>query len=314
MKQIKFNKKNYDIPYKILLKTNNIPKISVALPAYNAKYIIWLALESLIRQDISVHWELIICEENSESINIVKGYVNRLRKNKCSKITYVNIDPIKMGQYSNKFLLLEKWIYMSYLAITDIFVLMACDTYGHCDRLKYHYEHFKNKDCIVSTQPIGVFYNILNKKIFIFDGLEKDKLKGDKRLHLNIAFRTNDIRQIKITKIEKSIDSYIFNEIKKLYNFNANKNIYYYNGDKWKYGLDTDGMNNISLERSKFYDVDEKVINNILELLKKLDTNKLNKYPAFFCLPLYSQVIDKYNYHGVNNYIPKNILLKLSQI
>lgn len=314
MKYIKFNKKNYDIPHKILLNTEYHPKLTVALPAYNANKIIWLALESLITQDIDVYWELMICEEHSESLNIVKNYIKKLKANKCCKITYISIDPIKMGQYPIKFLLLEKWIYMSHLASSNIFILMACDTYGHSARLKYHHKHFQNKDCIVSTQPMGVFYNISNNKIFIFDGIEKDKIKKEKRLHLNIAFRTKDMRRVRITKIMKGIDSYIFNEIKRMYNFNSNKNIYYYRGKKWKYGIDTDGMNNISLERSRFYDIDEKTVNCILNALEKDDITKLNKYPAFFCLPLHDQVVDKYKYYKISDFISNNILLRLSQI
>lgn len=68
--------------------------ISIALPTFNNSDIIWIQLESLCRQKVSVDWELIVCEEPSEknSKEVVKKYASKLIKNKCVSIKYLTLD------------------------------------------------------------------------------------------------------------------------------------------------------------------------------------------------------------------------------
>lgn len=224
-------------------------ELTVALPALNAEKIIYLALESLKNQkDIEFNWELIIMEENGKSVNIAKKYINILPK--CVKILYLAIN--------KKILLLNKWKKIAQLADDNskIFVLHAADCYSPPKRLSIHYEHFKNKDCYFSTQVKGLFYNIINDKKIFYDGNISEKGKYIEGNHLNMAAQMIDIRRIPIKSITNGIDTYIRRYIKSK-NKLANKK-YIFTDDEidkenWKYSLDTDGCNNISIARRKNY-------------------------------------------------------------
>ena len=310
-----------------IFQTPNINKVSitVALPAFNATKIIWLALESLVNQkvDKNVFWELIICEEFGESKKIVSSYVEKLKKVNCAKLTYVFINPKTEGIINNTYLLLEKWVRMAKLALpsSNIYVLMACDIYAHPKRLMVHHDHFKNADCIVSTQPIGPFYNILNKKMFIYDGRLLDTI--NKTRHLNMAFKLQYIKNIKIINKRISIDTYILDEIKKMMKskFDSNKNIYYDLSTNWKYGFDTDGYNNISKTRRQFYDTPQTTVDKILTTVQT-NNNKTKRsnmvlkriFQVYWCLPLYNAVKQKYRYNGLEAYIPKHVIGRLSKM
>lgn len=302
-----------------IFKTTNLNKVSitVALPAFNATKIIWLALESLVNQKIKPHvyWELIICEEYGESRNIVNKYIAKLKRVNCVRLHYIYIYPNKEGFLANQgiYLLLEKWVRVAKTSSPSsyIYVLMACDIYAHPHRLMVHYNHFQNKDCIISTQPIGPFYNINNRKIFIYDGTILSKTKAR---HLNMAFRLEYIKHIRIINKRRSIDTYIQNEIiLQLKNkFNNKNNIYYDTSDNWKYGFDTDGMNNISKTRKQFYNTPEPIVNNILTNLNKSNALLKKIFFVYWCLPLYQSVINRYKYDGLKKYIPEYIIDKLN--
>jgi hypothetical protein len=78
---------------------------------FRSKYIGWLPLESLCRQeDVDFEWELIIAEEeNDESFGFenIKNYTDRLKASGCIKIEYLG---------------LKKWIPLSrkYKLLADI--------------------------------------------------------------------------------------------------------------------------------------------------------------------------------------------------
>jgi hypothetical protein len=307
-----------------IFKTPNCNKISmtVALPAFNAKKIIWLALESLKNQKINndIYWELIICEEYGESRDEVKKYINDLQKVNCAKLTYIYIDPKTEGVIPKIYLLLEKWTRMAKLAeaTSKVYIMMACDIYAHPHRLMIHHEHFKNEDCIISTQPIGPFYNILKTKIFIYDGTVLNN--KTKSRHLNMGFKLEYMKRIKIINKRKSIDSYIQNSIIQMLKkqFSYDKNIFYDLSDNWKYGFDTDGYNNISKYRRTLYNIDEEKIDKVINKLKQKNRPSLKVMkkitPIFWCLPLYKSVEDMYGYNGLEEYIPANIIKKLEEL
>jgi hypothetical protein len=321
---LKFDLKIYDMIPNIMYETENINKtqITVSLPVFKSKNIIWLALESLSRQvfDHNIYWELIICEEYMESIEIIKSYSDRLKNINCTRIVYVNIDPIKHGVYEDKFLLLEKWIYSANIATisSEIYVLMASDDYMHPTRLQIHYNHFKDENCIVSCHPIGSFYNIKTDKMFIYDGLLNDEfILKTKWAHPSMAYRIGDMKKINVKIIFRSIDSYMYTEIRKLYGdrFNPNKNVFYYAGDDWKYGFFTDGMNNIS-NRELYYN---KGLNNTIRDLDAAKNKESHKFSSqqFYCNPINEFTSKIYNYTHIMDYIPHDIyenLLNLKYI
>lgn len=273
-------------------------EMTVALPAINADKIIWLALESLKNQiNITFAWELICLEEEGKSRSIIKKYVKQLPG--CVRIVHGIIDP-KKGKYNiDRYTLLEKWIDIANYADSNskIFVKHACDCYSPAKRLYIHYEHFKNPNCYYSTQPKGYFYNIITKKYFLYNGYKDNRniighIKDPKNRittpHLNMALRTEDMRRITLPDepLLAGIDKYIF--ITLLKNKPSDQKIIYTDDEidpnNWKGSLDTDGYNNISLPRRKYYKKD----------VKKPDWIISVEYPTGLNVPLY--ILKKLNY------------------
>jgi hypothetical protein len=239
-------------------------EMTVALPAKRANKIIWLALESLSRQtNITFGWELLIWEDTSNSRLKIEPFIGRLPG--CQRVVYRTINPVtfghRTGNLKGTFPLVDKWIGMAHEA-TDtsrIFVLHACDCYSPPKRLFIHYTHFKNRACYFSTQPRGLFFNLLTREKMFYAPYDSPTANPIKRsvTHLNMALRTCDMRKMRPRAIRAGIDGYILAHIKRLrrirrmqahifHDFTVDKN-------SWMYGLDTDGANNISWKRKKFY-------------------------------------------------------------
>lgn len=264
-------------------------ELSVALPAYKAKNIIWLALESLKNQiNIPCNWELIIIEEYNESFDIIEDFLDEFLNTNCSKIIYKPI--------TTKISLLQKWIDIANLCslTSKIYVMHATDCYSSPKRLYIHYQHFLNDDCYFSTQLKGIFFNLINKKKIIYDGTKiEQNLNNVKSNHLNMALKTNDMKYIPFNKISMGIDSYIRNQIIQLHKIPKNIKYIYtdeeIDKDNWKYSLDTDGCNTISLYRREMYD----------------------KISVFKNILLYDQNIKYYDYTKLEDYLPHYIIHKL---
>ena len=234
-------------------------ELTVALPALNAEKIIWLALESLKNQtNINFAWELICLEEYGKSRSIIQSYIGQLPG--CVRIVHKIVHPSESIYKIKKFTLLEKWIHISKYAddSSKIFVKHACDCYSPPKRLYIHYEHFKNPDCYYSTQPKGYFYNILTDKFFLYNGYLSKRygiLKNIINPHLNMALRTELMKTVPLPHKPKlvGIDNYIYGYIALK---NKNKIICVDNSidpDNWKFSLDTDGYNIISIKRRLGY-------------------------------------------------------------
>ena len=120
-------------------------ELTVGLPAYRAKSIIWLALESLKNQvNINFGWELIVMEENAESKDVIESFIDKLPG--CQRIILRNVE--------KKILLVDKWIGIAKdaSATSRIFALQAADDYSPPKRLWIHYQHFQNRNCYMSTE------------------------------------------------------------------------------------------------------------------------------------------------------------------
>ena len=240
--------------------------MTVALPVLNSEKIIWLALESLKNQkNINFEWELLIMEEFGKSANIVKKFLGLLPG--CKRVCHYSINPkthgLKTGKFKGRFLLINKWIDIAKGAskTSKIYVLHAADCYSSPKRLYIHKKHFENNNCYFSTQPRGLFYNLKNGKFVIYNAYKTD-FKNKKFFignHLNMALRTKDMLKIKPKSICKGIDNYIRRSLESIHKINLSKNKYIFTDDEidphnWKYSIDTDGLNNISLTRTRFYD------------------------------------------------------------
>ena len=232
-------------------------ELTVALPSLNSEKIIWLALESLRRQtDIDFGWELLIWEEYGKSKEIVESFIGQLPN--CQRVKFKALDPIKVGhqkgEYKGRILLLDKWVWMAREAsiTSKIYVLHATDCYSSPKRLHIHYHHFQNKDCYLSTQPKGLFYNILTEEKILYNG----NWAYGKKAHLNMAYRTSFMRSIpESVELPRYIDSYLYDYFSN--EFNLTRDNIFYDAttcpDNWKYSIDTDGYNCISLSRRQFY-------------------------------------------------------------
>lgn len=284
--------------------SNDKITMTVAMPILNGKDIIWLALDSLKNQtNINFNWELIIMEEYGLSRNTIKKYENELPG--CVKIIHKGFDPldigIKKGKHKGKFPLISKWIWIAKNTSknSEVFVLQAVDCYSSPQRLFIHNEHFKNKDCIFSSQPKGIFYNILTEQTVLYSASNNDKSKT----HLNMALRTPHIKKYvhkNTPRFNKSIDRHLIDCIlKNIGQKNLNHKNHYFdnsiNKENWKYSLDTDGFNNISIARINIYDIINKKKNK-------------NTYKG------HMELWKNNNNHEIDDYIPKNILLKLKEL
>ena len=243
-------------------------ELTVALPALNSKKIIWIALESLKNQiDINFGWELIIWEEFGESIDIIKSFYGLLPN--CQKIKYRNI-PAKIP-------LMHKWVGIAKDCDpqSTVYVMQAADCYSPKKRLKIHYEHFKNPLCMFSTQDTGLFYNLLTSQQIIYHYPQRF-------INLNMAYKVDDFKKVPTCSLRSGIDTYIRENIDKIRKgvVLRAKQI---DPDSWKYGIDTDGANNISIARRRFY-------NNINKPFVSLEYGQKNL-----------------GYTKMEDYIPKNV-------
>jgi hypothetical protein len=233
-------------------------EMTVALPSYKAKNIIWIALESLrLQENITFGWELIIYEENNESSHTVKQFLAKLPL--CQRIKYKSLNPStdgrKNGKFKGRVLLIDKWywIMLDRSPTSKIYVMHAADDYSPSNRLATHYKHFTtDKNCIFSTQKRGVFYNIRTGRKVVYNGTDIN------RTHLNMAYSMTYFNKID-NNIEQNsgIDNHIKSVIEKKNNIKlTTKNIRFLDNDDkliWRSGLFTDGCNTISLNRKNIY-------------------------------------------------------------
>jgi len=304
---------------------NDKSNISILLPTFYSNKKVWIGLESILNfNDENIFWDLVICDDNGDTFNVIEKYIIKLLRKNCCKIKYININSKEDGIYKDKYTLLEKWKLMSQNAMSPISILQADDDYSSRNRLLIHLEHFANEKCYFSTQPIGVFYNINNYKIFIYDGYKRKRYNTVKMMHVNMAHLTKYLSNITITELYSGVDQYILKDIYNQINeekktiINLDKTIFYDNSDDWKYGFFSDGLNTIS-KREHLYIKTEEKTNNIITYFKESKNNRqyienntiLDAIKMVcrtcWCLSESKLLYEYYNYYNITNYI--NILL-----
>lgn len=277
----KLNKNDWFIPDKPI-------ELTVALPLKNMKQIVILALESLKNQtNIIFNWELIIWDDNNDSFDIIKQYIGTFPG--CVLILYRNINPITDSIYNNnKMLLIDKWIGMAKVSSksSKIFVLFAGDDYSSPNRLHIHYQHFKNPSCLLSTQIKSIFINLnnthfenFNDRLLLYDGLTIDPNMTSN--HPFMAYPTKLVRRVKSINQYSRIDNYLFKSI--VGNNRNNKTILdssTIDPDNWKFGFNTDGFNQISKTRNRFW-------YNIKPPFRKINHNIKSNIPEYTNLQQY---------------------------
>jgi glycosyltransferase involved in cell wall biosynthesis len=216
--------------------------ITVALPTWNNKEIIFLAMEGLIRQKNSPKWELLILEcisPNEVGGDYFKTYWDKLQKAGCVRMNYM---------YSRKRMPLnQKWIALAKASDpkSTVFCLQASDDYAHNERNLKAYEAIKAGadwyDCRKYWQ-----YHIALEKMILYDNNQTDaKEPQEWKTGFNMAIRTDLVRAIESTKyVRKGVDFWLFETINKKTRF-VDQELYN--------GLSTTGLNTISNKRYDYF-------------------------------------------------------------
>ncbi len=222
-------------------------ELSVALPMFRAKYIGWLPLEGLIRQeDVDFEWELVVAEElNDETFGEknIRAYEDRLKAVGCVKIVYKGLD--KWIPLSNKWVLLANMCDEN----SRILVLHAADNYSAPLRLARHCEVFTDSNVCLHIPSKAIYYNISTEKIILHD-TNMTKRKDDCAAR---AMLTDVVRRMSKSGRRNGVDGWLRGAAKSV--CKSNKITFGIFFDKenndWQYGLNTYGLNNI-IRREEF--------------------------------------------------------------
>lgn len=214
-------------------------ELTVALPVWNSKKIVWLALESLCRQrDISFNWELIVCEEQDENGFGVENYLKY--KDRLKHVGCVNLKVIP----------LKKWIslgqkYYKIIQNSNVnskaLLLQAADCYSQPFRLNESYQKIVKNNYDWVCYKIGAFIDLHSWNHILYNDLSKQQKAG-----LNMAFCMKSARKLPNEERKKLVDGWLYN------NLNI-KNPCDIDPKHWKLGVDTHGLNNISKSRQKYF-------------------------------------------------------------
>jgi hypothetical protein len=216
--------------------------LSLGIPFFRSKYIGWLALESLCRQeDIDFSWELIVFEDNTEEYmgeDAVRSYLPRLEKVGCKRFLYKALPKwqplsVKLKQLINEF------------SDSEISIWNPDDYYAPSNLLFNAYTSLTSNDFFDRyIIPKTIFYNIKDGKTILYDVLHKSSRRVDDStgrafkteiLKKSISYYDNrrsgcdGMTSVAYEKVLKRKPNYFFDET-----------------DIWKGGLNTKGLNNIS--------------------------------------------------------------------
>ena len=222
-------------------------QLTVGLPLYRAGAIAWLALESLCRQvGVEFYWELLVAEEQSAPRLAWSGlapYVERLRRVNCIDVRYVPL--------SEWIPLAKKWRLLGQRAVPSsrVFVLQAADCYSPPHRLERTMELFRSEGADWVQSHTHVLYNLSDGKHVLYRR-PTDRMP----VGAQMALRTDLARQLPESNQTAGIDHWFFRSCEA--NVKAKEGramrIVWNETDDWRYGLNVNGLNNIS-ERSKLF-------------------------------------------------------------
>lgn len=201
--------------------------MTVGLPTWASRDIIWLAMEGLCRQEAS-DWELIIYECDSPLLagfEFFECYWERLKETGCKRLVYMfSAQRLPLGQ---------KWKEIAQMAQGEMLLLQASDQYSHPQRIK--------KTQRVDWYDTRYFYSysFISRKLIMFDKNTCDRwLTGD-----NMAVRTKLLKSLPDNDKRKGVDFH-------LYKFITGEKV----RDQCIYpGLHTNGANTISTSRERHY-------------------------------------------------------------
>ena len=230
---------------------------TVALPVWNSKSIAFVCMEGLIRQqgcvnpeskEIIHEWELIIAEEQIGEFcgyEFFNEYAERLRNVGCTKVKYLALD---------KWLPLpQKWRLIAQNAseTSEYFILQAADCYPEPERIINTALTFEETGADWVQNQKGLFYWVDTAATVLYNGA---KLNRPHNTDLNMATRTKYVRVAEDDSRKSGIDHWLYiqvNGAKRRLSGGALQGVIsaYNTKSDYRKGLDTHGLNNISMKR-----------------------------------------------------------------
>ena len=217
-------------------------KLTVCLPLYKSKKIIWLALAGLINQNpTKFGWELIVLEENNQSksdlvgYDFIKSYEKQLSGGGCEKISYIGLN--------SKMALNQKWIMCAQLSTktSNVLVFQDHDCFSFPERLESSYDYIANKNNHWVDYNIGMYYDIPTGIYALYTTPTVGERTG-----LNIAVNTKIVAGLSvgisgISRMTTGLNYWLLANMKELVGKAFKRATF--SGDWWRGGIDTNGYN-----------------------------------------------------------------------
>jgi len=214
-------------------------EITVGLPMYRTKYIGWLALESLCRQQVDAEWELLIAEEQDSLCmgrEAVDEFSERLKEAGCERIVYLPLD--EWIPLAKKWRLLADHVSEG----SEVFIIHAADCYSAPGRLSEALRLVREGADWVQY-PQCYLCNLADEKIVRFSGVSASPCTD------GMAARMELFRAIPSSEVGRSVDHWLFHSCQK-----AKGSVLNLVNDKtgnWELSINVNGINNISCRRER---------------------------------------------------------------
>lgn len=221
------------------------PFLTIGLPLWRARPIVWLALESLARQRDAPPWELIVVEEaraeadpaglHAPTYDLLASWENSLHAAGCVRVCYVPLPrwvPLSL-----------KWLRAAREASAGSmgFILQAADCYSPPRRLRETFALLREGATWVRS-PRGYFYDILTGDMGLYDQGLTDHPGG-----LNMAVRLDLVQRARPFEQARGVDGALFRATAAA--LGASHRTAENRSEDWTRGLDTHGLNTISRGR-----------------------------------------------------------------
>jgi hypothetical protein len=206
-------------------------------------------MESLCRQIPPVDgWELIIFEEKhitQVGEQYIMGYYDRLKEAGCERVEYITAD--------DRYPLSMKWVIIAQHASpeSEYFCLCAADNYYSRWMVSDAEGIMINKlrpdrSCDWAVYTKGYFYDFNHKKVIHYN---YTTIVG-----LQMFARTSRVRGFPMESKRKGVDTWMSHNIFHKDGKRIATNFYIDGGEHWRQILCTNGLNNISKERHKYFE------------------------------------------------------------
>lgn len=208
------------------------PLLTVALPLWNARPILWLAVEALKRQTGGIPYELIVVEED-EFVDGQEGYVGP---------DYDWPVPVNYVSLNTRWPLSWKWRLMGKMASPSSrgFMLTAADNYSPATRMEKTLAALERRDWVHAGK--GAFLNLRDWRAATFHARWARHPCG-----LWMGVRTNLVREMDDRSVWSGVDRWFYQNVRRALKPTRPR----VGTFTFKDGLHTDGANQISLTRGK---------------------------------------------------------------